>query len=146
MQVKRAGRIGVVKRKTRSQIVKKLDAVYSQYIRLDKSDEYGYSECVTCDTRLHWSELQNGHFISRSKYPTRWHDDNCFPQCMRCNVFLKGNYIPYTLFMVDSYTREGVEELKRLSLQTIKVSTGDLEERIIHYTAEVKRLKDDKIA
>lgn len=132
------------KAESRSKVVKKLDDIYSKYVRLDKSDEYGYASCVTCTAHMHWTELQNGHFISRSKYPTRWHDDNCFPQCMRCNVFLKGNYIPYTLFMVDSYTREGVEELKKLSQQTIKISTAELKEKIAYYSTEVERLKAEK--
>lgn len=132
------------KAQTRSQVIKKLDIVFSQYIRLDKTDVDGYGECVTCGNRLFWKELQNGHYISRGKYPTRWDEDNCHLQDYRCNVVLNGNYIEYTLYMLDSYGREFVDQLKSKSINGEKISTPQLKEMIDHYTQEVKRLKSEK--
>lgn len=129
---------------TRSQLVKKLDTVYSQYVRLDKSDSNGNVSCVTCGDVMFWKQAQNGHFISRAKYPTRWHDDNCNVQCMRCNVFLKGNYIEYTIYMIDSYGRDYVDELKALSVSGEKMSTPDMKELIEFYKKEVNKLKLEK--
>ena len=63
---------------------------------------------------------------------------------MRDNVFLKGRYIEYTLFMIDAYGKEGIEELKNLSQQTIKISTAELKEKISYYSTEVERLKAEK--
>ncbi|MFK5282642.1 recombination protein NinG, partial [Lacticaseibacillus paracasei] len=77
--------------------------------------------------------MQNGHFYSRGRYPTRWHDDNCHPQCVGCNIFLKGNYINYTKYMIDTYGREYVDELEVLSKSTIKISTAELQEMIDKY-------------
>ena len=132
------------KTQTRSQLIRKLDAVYSQYIRLDKSDQYGYCVCVTSGERMFWKDTQNGHFFSRRFYPTRWHDDNCHPQSMRENVFLRGNYINYTRFMIDSYGREFVDDLEKLAKSSIKISTPELREKIEFYQKEVKRLKKEK--
>lgn len=129
---------------TRSQLVKKLDAIYSQYVRLDQSDQYGYCICVTSGIRMFWTEAQNGHFFSRRFYPTRWNDDNCHPQSMRDNVFLKGNYINYTRYMIDSYGRKFVDELEKLAHTTIKVKNAEIIEKIAHYTTEVERLKREK--
>lgn len=125
---------------SRSQLVKRLDSIYSQYIRLKNADNEGYCICVTCGDRIHWKEIQNGHFISRAKYPTRWHDENCHPQCMRDNIFLNGRYIDYTLYMIERYGIDKVKELKQLSVSPMKISTPDLRDRIEHYKAEVKKL------
>lgn len=132
------------KAKTRSYYVKKLDEVFSQFIRLDKSDSNGYCECVTCGNRWFWKEIQNGHFMSRRYQATRWDEDNCFPQCVGDNVFKSGSYQEYTLFMLDSYGRKFVDEL-RLKAQTgVKPSTPQLKEMIEDYTNKVKVLKQEK--
>lgn len=132
----------VPKKKTisRSQLVKRLDSVYSQYIRLKNADSEGYCICVTCGDRVHWQAIQNGHFISRAKYPTRWHDENCHPQCMRDNIFLRGRYIDYTLYMIDRYGRDRLHELRNLSLNGAKISTPELREKIEYYRGKVAEL------
>lgn len=125
-----------IKKPTRSQIVKKLDTVFSQYIR-QSAAENGIATCVTCGAQEHWNKLQNGHFYSRGRYPTRWHEQNCNVQCVACNVFLKGNYIAYTKFMIDSYGREFVDELELLSKTTAKISTPELLEKIKYYKSKL---------
>lgn len=132
------------KAKTRSQTVKELDAIFSQYIRLSESDINGYGDCVTCGERKFWKELQNGHFYTRGRYPTRWDEDNCHSQDYRCNVIFNGNYINYTRFMLDSYGREFVDELERKSLNGTKISTPELREKIAYYKQEVKWLLEEK--
>ena len=133
------------KAKTRSQLVKELDAVFSQYIRLDKSDKDGYCVCVTSGERMFWKDAQAGHFYSRKYYPTRWHDDNVFPQSIRDNIFFHGNYINYTRFMLDSYGREFVDELEALAKSGKKISTPEIREKIEYYKKEVNRLKKEKM-
>ena len=56
---------------------------------------------------------------------------------MRCNVFLKGNYVNYTLYMIDTFGREKIDELERKSLSTVKISTSELKEMIDYYKAQV---------
>lgn len=129
---------------TRSQLVKKLDTVYSQYIRLKKSDKNGYCTCITCGGRFYWKDIQNGHYVSRGKYPTRWLDMNCHPQCMRDNVFLRGMYIEYTMFMIDTYGRDAVDALLKLSTETHKIPTAELKDKITYYKTEVSRLLTTK--
>ena len=53
-----------VKRKT---LVKKLDAVFSEYIRRKYADKNGIVKCYTCNKKAYWKGegMQNGHFISR---------------------------------------------------------------------------------
>jgi hypothetical protein len=123
------------RRPARGVLVRRLDAIYSQYIRLSEPNV-----CVTCGEQKHWKELQNGHFYSRGRYATRWEDLNCHPQCARCNVFLKGNYINYTRYMIDRFGREAVDQLEVKSKSTIKISTPELEEKIEYYKKKVKEL------
>lgn len=124
------------KAKTRSYYVKELDRVFSIYIRQSKSVN-GMATCVTCGTVKPWREMQNGHFFTRGRYGTRWNEDNCFPQDAACNVFLKGNYIKYTTFMIDQYGREFLDELERSSLAKVKIPTSVIKEKIEEYSKKV---------
>jgi len=128
----------------RSKVVKDLDNIFSQYIRLKDSDEYGYCICVTSGQKMFWKEAQCGHFVSRGKYPTRWDETNCHPQSVYSNIFLKGDYINYTIYMIDRYGREYVDELIDRSKQSVKIPTIELIEKISYYKTEVARIKSGK--
>ena len=48
---------------SRSKIVKKLDAIFSQYIRLKDADHNGDVTCFTCGKVSHYKKgMQCGHF------------------------------------------------------------------------------------
>jgi hypothetical protein len=71
----------------RKALVKKLDKVFSEYIRArDKN------KCVTCGSL---ERPTCGHIFSRSAYSTRWDDENAFCQCWGCNY--KHEFDPYPL-------------------------------------------------
>ena len=125
---------------SRSKLVKKLDSIFSQYIRL-RDDNKG---CVTCGDIKPWKEMQNCHFYTRGRQPTRWDETNCHSGCYRCNVILKGNYIKYTIYMMDRYGREVVDGLERKSLSGVKISTPELREMIEEYKIKVKELTDGR--
>lgn len=113
------------KKQTRSQLVKKLDTVFSQYIRKSKADKQGYCTCCTCGKKVHWKEIQAGHFMSRKHYSIRWDERNVNPQCVACNVFRYGEQYKYSLFLgqdladllylqskeIKKYTTEELKEL-----------------------------------
>ena len=63
---------------SRSKIVKKLDAIFSQYIRLKDADHKGDVTCFTCGKVSHYKKgIQNGHFQSRRFMSTRYDEKNC---------------------------------------------------------------------
>ncbi|MEE8057192.1 MAG: recombination protein NinG [Pseudomonadales bacterium] len=96
--------------------------------RLKTADENGYCSCVTCGVTRHYKDrMQGGHFISRVRTATRLLEENIHPQCAYCNGPLKSNPVAYTLFMIDTYDREFVDELEILKHQTKKWSRFDLE-------------------
>ena len=128
------------KKETRSQVVKKLDKIFSEYVRL-RDDGNG---CITCGTVKPWKEMQACHYYSRGKLPTRWHEDNVHSGCYRCNVLLKGNYTEYAIYMVNGYGIDYVKELRELAYSSVKIPTAELRDKIEHYSTEVKRLKSVK--
>jgi hypothetical protein len=123
------------KKPSRSYLVKKLDTVFSQYIRrrYAKND---IAECVTCGKKDHWKKMDAGHFMSRKHYSTRWHEDNVQVQCKSCNLYNQGEQYKYSIFLGD----EKSEELYMMSKQTVKISNYDLEELIELYQQKLAEL------
>jgi hypothetical protein len=74
---------------------KKLDRIFSEYVRLKAADENGYCKCVTCGKVYHWKEIHCGHFISRAVKATRFNETNCNPQCVNCNTYNQGKWLEY---------------------------------------------------
>lgn len=118
----------------RSVLVKKLDTVFSIYIRR-KDAINDIAECVTCGKKSHWSKLQNGHWASRRHYSTRWDENNCHVQCAGCNVFRAGEIYLYTKYLSTKYGNNFPEELYIKSHTIVKFADVDLIDMIEHYTS-----------
>lgn len=130
------------KQKSRSKLVKDLDAVYSKYIRLSKLTNGSNNICVCCGKEENWKKMQNGHYCSRTHYNTRWMDMNCHPCCIGCNVFKSGNYPEYTRYMLEVYGAEALKELIAESKKIIKIANYEIEEQIEKYTKIVNKLME----
>lgn len=128
-----------MKKPTTSQLKKKLDKVFSEYIRR-KDAKNEMAKCVTCGKIDHWENLQNGHYIPRGHLATRYREDNCHVQCVGCNVFKKGNYTAYSLYMLNKYGKEHLEELERQKHVITKYYP--YEEKIEYYQDKLKELDD----
>jgi len=124
------------KKPTRSKLVKKLDVVFSQYIRLSNADNNGYCTCVTCNKKFHWKEIQAGHFMSRKHYSIRWDERNVKPQCVACNVYRAGEQYKYSLYLGNNLSKTLLEESRELR----KFTNIELEEMIFDYNERVKKL------
>ena len=122
---------------TRKGLVKKLDTIFSHYIRMRNANRNGYVECVTCGKQDHWKSMDCGHFMSRKHLSTRWHEDNCQVQCKSCNVFRYGEQYKYSIWL----GQEKAEELHQLSRQTLKLYDYDLLDLINIYKEKVEVLK-----
>ena len=119
---------------SRSKLVKQLDSVFSLYIR-QRDNGNG---CITCGDKKPVKEMQNCHFFTRGRLPTRWDETNCHSGCYRCNVLLKGNYIVYTIKMIDKYDREYVDQLELKSRSNVKITTMQIREMIDEYKSKLK--------
>ena len=123
------------KKLTRSKLVKKLDNIFSQYIRLSNSVN-DIAECVTCNKKDHWKKMQCGHFQSRKHYSTRWDERNVAVQCAGCNVFRYGEQFKFSLYLGVKLS----EELLQKSRETVKFADVDLLVMIDYYSNKVKLL------
>jgi hypothetical protein len=83
-----------------------------------------------------WKELDAGHFQSRGKYATRYHEENVKPQCKRCNGFRGGEQYQFALNLGTDLA----DELVYLSNQPARLTNDWLLEKIKHYQQEVKKL------
>jgi hypothetical protein len=124
------------KKPTRSKLVKKLDVVFSQYIRLSNADNNGYCTCVTCNKTFFWKEIQAGHFMSRKHYSIRWDERNVKPQCKSCNLFRYGEQYKYSLYLGNNLSKTLLEKSRELR----KFTNIELEEMIADYSDRLKKL------
>ena len=123
------------KKLERKKLIKKLDKVFSQYVRVKNMDDNGYIECYTCRERKKFTNIQAGHFMSRKSYSTRWLEEppNVMPQCVSCNIFKSGMSWEFGKRLDEDFGEGTAEEISRLSKQTVKISSGELESMIEHY-------------
>tara|TARA_R110001632_G_scaffold28580_1_gene76122 strand:- start:2822 stop:3211 length:390 start_codon:yes stop_codon:yes gene_type:complete len=122
----------MAKKLTRSKLVKKLDSLFSQYIRKKNAvDEI--ASCFTCGKSDHWKRLQNGHFQSRRHYSTRWDEINCQVQCAGCNVFKYGEQYVFGNKLDQKFGSGTAERLHIKAKQIVKLSDSDLEDLIKRY-------------
>ena len=131
------------KKLTRGKVVKKLDAIFSQYIRLKYADDHKNVSCFTCDKKAYWHAdgMQCGHFMSRKNYSTRWEILNCMPQCVSCNVYNYGRQFVFAKNLDKKFGDGTAEELYIKSKQIVKFSTNELNDKINHFKALVDKMK-----
>jgi len=130
---------------SRKTLVKKLDTIFSIFIRLRKANKQGIVTCYTCNKKAYWKGegMQNGHFMSRKSYSTRWEELNCQVQCYACNVMRYGEQYKYGLELQKEYYKDLPEELLIQSKQIVKFSNIDLEEMINKYKDLVDKRKKE---
>ena len=124
------------KKPTRSKLVKKLDTVFSQYIRLSNADNNGYCTCITCNKTFHWKAIQAGHFMSRKHYSIRWDERNVKPQCVACNVYRAGEQYKYSIYL----GKKLANDLYLQSKELVKFTNYELEDMINDYSEKLKKL------
>jgi hypothetical protein len=120
----------------RSVLVKKLDTIFSTYIRLKMSDKNGISTCITCGKKEEWKNQDCGHFISRTHYSTRWDENNVATQCRYCNRYCQGEQYKYSLYLGNNLS----EELYIKSKQIVKFADVELIDMIKYYKEKVNVL------
>jgi hypothetical protein len=121
------------KKISRSTLIKKLDAVFSIYIRRRYAVNE-IAECYTCGKKDHYKKLQAGHFASRRHYATRWNEYNVQVQCYGCNIANQGMQFQFGKNLCSQYGDNFADELMIQSKQIRKFTDVELQELIEHYT------------
>ena len=128
----------------RSKEIKKLDRIFSKFIRL-RDSEMGYGRCCTCNELKHWKEAHCGHFVKRGCMHTRFDERNCQLQCCGCNTYREGEQAKHLIHIENKHGRKVVDELLELRRQWDanegqKISVYELREKIKHYKELVKQM------
>ena len=126
----------------RSTIVKKLDKIFSIWIRSKDAGHTGQVDCYTCGVSKSWKyEIDAGHFMGRGKYATRWEERNVKCQCKKCNGFRSGEQYLFSKHLDLEYGDGTAEWLEFESNQSARFTNDELLVKIKHYTELVKSLK-----
>jgi hypothetical protein len=119
-----------------SSLIKKLDRIFSVYVRLKHSDSSGTCTCITCGRLMHWKDAHAGHFIKRQHQSVRYDERNVHPQCPADNVYKGGCQDEYAAYVLNTYGHDALTDLLRLKRQTKKWTRTELEELIAKYKAQ----------
>ncbi len=119
------------KPKTKRQLIKIADTLFSRYIRLKYAYGNGMCICVTCGKPYHWKKIHAGHYIVRVWMRTRYDNCNVHPQCCYCNTWLNGNTEMYHDFILDTYGQDVLDELKVISRVSPNSADRDELEKLI---------------
>ena len=129
------------KQKSKSTLIKKLDTVYSLYIRNRDIDNNGLAKCFTCGKRDIPKNLQCGHYWSRRHLSVRWEEANTEVQCYYCNIECEGNKPAFTQALIRKHGAGILDKLEWKKNNDFAPDSFTLEILIKEYTEKLKQLK-----
>lgn len=110
--------------------------------RISAADDNGYAQCVSCGEQSHYKDMDGGHFYPKGS-SSYWalEKKNVHPQCKGCNGFgMKFGTAAqqYTLWMIDYYGRDFVEEMEAKKRNVRKIYKAEYLEMIEEFKNEIK--------
>ncbi len=139
------------KHKTKSELLREADRLFSQFIRNRDADKNGNIACVCCGKIYNLEQVdkegkkivQPLHFIDRGVYSLRFDEDNCHAGCSYCNLDMHLNkngfaYRRYLEFMNMTYGEEIVAEMSLAHRKINKITEQQLRNVIEHYSTHIK--------
>lgn len=94
-----------VKVKKKPDLRRKLDDVFSQYIRLRDAMPNGTFRCISCGQIKPLEQADCGHYFSRTHMATRYSEYNCHAECRRCLT-------PDSLILMKDFTWKQLGDIK----------------------------------
>lgn len=139
---------GIKERKpSTAALVRKLDKVFSLFIRLRDSAAYNYQyfRCISCGQIKPFDQMDCGHFISRTHQATRFDEENAHGECRFCNRFSADHIIAYQRNLEAKIGKDRVDMLLARGRMTKKWSAFELQLLIKHYQQEVDKMQGKSI-
>lgn len=122
-----------------SKEVKKLDRIFSQYIR-KKDLKNECNRCYTCKKIITYEETDAGHYITRQHMATRFDERNVKPQCRRCNRFQSGCADEFALHLLEDYGADVLAELNQAKWTPTKVDDLTIIGMQMDYKERLKKI------
>lgn len=123
-----------------SDLIKRLDEIFSKWLRLSHADGDGRVKCYTCNTVGYWTTMDAGHFIKRGNLLLRWDCRNVAPQCEDCNRHKDGNIGAFAM-QLERDNPGIVDILREESVIVYKPARYEITQQITEYTIKFKNLK-----
>lgn len=138
----KAKKAKVNKRESISMLTKKLDKIFSEYIRRKYSNEEWIITCISCDKELPWKESHNCHWIGRGNKQYRFDEDNCRPWCVWCNTFNQEFHQRiFTIRQIERLGKDIVDLMIDNTNYVYKQGKTELRALIEEYTVKLNQLK-----
>lgn len=130
------------KRESVSMLRKKLDWIFSEYIRRKYSDKKWTITCISCEKKIHWKESHNCHWISRGNKQYRFDEDNCRPWCAWCNTFNQEFHQRiFTIKQIKRLWQETVDIMIDNTNYVYKQGKTELRALIDEFTIKLNKIK-----
>ena len=123
-----------------NKLIKKLDRVFSEYIRRLALTPQGYIRCFTCGAFITFRQADCGHYVGRECMSTRFYERNVAVQCHSCNRYAEGRKDIFAINLQKKYGQGILEELNRKKNEIKQWTAGELEEKIEDYKQKLKKL------
>jgi len=128
----------------RSKAKNACDKAFSRFVRLSCADEYGMINCITCDKRKMWNEVDCGHFQTRAKLSVRWLYEppliNASAQCKGCNMSNGGHSYQFGKKIDALYGSGSADTVVFMSNQIRKYTVQELRDMASSFEARAKAI------
>ena len=119
--------------------------------RLVWADDNGYVSCCCCGVTKHYKEgIQGGHYVPRSKSPTKLERNNINPQCAGCNKQMHHGctltWENYRIFMIETYGEDELQRLLQKAKEKWKWDREELNEELKRVRQEIKEQEERVLA
>jgi hypothetical protein len=122
----------------------KLWKAFSLYIRIRDADANGYCTCITSGKRIHWTECDAGHFISRRHMATKYDEQNVHAQGRGDNRFQSGQQYIYAREIDKKYGPGTADKILARSRQVKKIGKFEIDTMTKYYKELANKIKKEK--
>jgi hypothetical protein len=130
-------------KKTYAQLIRKLDKVFSLYIRERDTNTELKGQCCTCGAWRDLGHADCGHFISRGKHAVRYDEKNCALQCKRCNKYGSGEVLKFADY-IENRWGEGTVDMLRMTANKGRMTKGILLHLLDVYNRKLVKIQSKK--
>lgn len=126
---------------TRSTKVRKLDELFSRFIRLRDCTPIG--RCISCGKVITYETCDCGHYVNRKHMALRYDEQNCNAQCRACNRYDEGNLQGYRKGLIAKIGEKAVDMLEVKKFNYCKLTSVELDILIALYKKKIKELENN---
>lgn len=119
---------------TTSDYLKLAQQVFNKWIRLRDQDQ----PCISCGKEINGVRHASHYLSSGGHSAVRFHPDNVWVSCYKCNVMLSGNGIEYRMRLIKKIGLERVEWLEKNGHEVKRWTKDELKELITKYKNLIK--------